>query len=306
MNFTKIVFFNQWRNGDCFINKEYVRDIISHLPDDEFIYAHNNHPNIVSDLNCKHVTLNEIPAINTFLPLAVSRTEPNTLYINTWVGCWIGKHLVENEHANFHRLHTMWKEIFNSLDIEMKGDYSIYLPKVDWYRFDLKECDSYLRTIIPKNLILICNGVQQSGQSSMGDMSHIIKSLASSFPDYEFLITCDIGLTMRNVRCTDDVFGGPTGNLNQIGYISQFAKLIVGKNSGPFTYAHTKTNMNNPEQTFMCFSHKMRDCLMGEGEYLTNSYFSDTIDDNVAIKIISDLILKPTYSSNRKPTKHIT
>ena len=306
MNFTKIVFFNQWRNGDCFINKEYVRDIISRLPDDEFIYAHNNHPNIVSDLNCKHVTLNEIPAINTFLPLAVSRTEPNTLYINTWVGCWIGKHLVENEHANFHRLHTMWKEIFNSLDIEMKGDYSIYLPKVDWYRFDLKECDSYLRTIIPKNLILICNGVQQSGQSSMGDMSHIIKSLASSFPDYEFLITCDIGLTMRNVRCTDDVFGGPTGNLNQIGYISQFAKLIVGKNSGPFTYAHTKTNMNNPEQTFMCFSHKMRDCLMGEGEYLTNSYFSDTIDDNVAIKIISDLILKPTYSSNRKPTKHIT
>ena len=64
--------------------------------------------------------------------------------------------------------------------------------------------------------------------------------------------------------------------------------------------------VSGPVQTFMCFSHKMRDCLMGEGEYLTNSYFSDTIDDNVAIKIISDLILKPTYSSNRKPTKHIT
>jgi hypothetical protein len=45
---------------------------------------------------------------------------------------------------------------------------------------------------------------------------------------------------------------------------------------------------------------------MGEGDYLTNSYFSDTIDDNVAIKIISDLILTPTYSSGRKPTKHIT
>lgn len=306
MNFTKIVFFNQWRNGDCFINKEYVRDIISRLPDDEFVYAHNNHPNIVSDLNCKHVTLNEIPAINTFIPLAVSQTDPNTLYINTWVGCWIGKHLVQNEHANFHCLHTMWKEIFDALDIKMRGDYFLYLPKVDWYRFDLKECDSYLKTIIPKPIILICNGAQQSGQSSMGDMSHIIKSLASSFPDYEFLITYDIGLTMPNVRCTDDVFGGPTGNLNQIGYISQFAKLIVGKNSGPFTYAHTKTNMNNPEQIFMCFSHKMRDCLMGEGDYLTNSYFSDTIDDTVAIKIISDLILKPTYSSNRKPTKHIT
>ena len=306
MNFTKIVFFNQWRNGDCFINKEYVRDIISRFPNVEFLYAHNNHPNIVEDLNCRHVTLNDIPAIGTFVPLAVSQTEPNTLYINTWVGCWIGKHLAEKDHANFHCLHTMWKEIFNALDIEMKGDYFFYLPKIDWYRFDLKECDSYLRLIIPKNLILICNGVQQSEQSSMGDMKNIINSLSSSFPDYAFLITHDIGITKNNVNCTDSIFGSPTGNLNQIGYISQFAKLIVGKNSGPFTYAHTKTNMNNPEQTFMCFSHKMRDCLMGEGDYLTNSYFSDTIDDGVAIRIITDLILKPTYISKRKPTKHIT
>jgi hypothetical protein len=44
---------------------------------------------------------------------------------------------------------------------------------------------------------------------------------------------------------------------------------------------------------------------MGEGDYLTNSYFSDTIDDDVAIRIITDLILKPTYTSKRKPTKHI-
>ena len=304
MNFTRVVFFNYWRNGDCFINKEYVRHIISHYPNIKFEYAHNNHPNIVGDLNCTHIKLENLP-VGTFTPIGLDN-DTGTLYINTWVGCWIGRHLKEKDHANFFCLHTMWKEIFDILKIEMKGDYFFYLPNINWYQFDLSEADAYLRTIIPKPMVLICNGVQQSEQSSMGDMSHIIESVASSFPDHEFLITHDIGLTMRNVRCTDAIFGGPTGNLNQIGYISQFAKLIVGKNSGPFTYAHTKSNMNNPEQTFMCFSHKMRDCLMGEGEYLTNSYFNDTIDNDVAIKIISDLILTPTYSSNRKPTKHIT
>ena len=306
MNFTKIVFFNQWRNGDCFINKEYVRDIISRFPNVEFLYAHNNHPNIVSDLNCKYITLSEIPTIRTSMPLSFSINEPNILYINTWVGCWIGKYLKEKEHANFFCLHVMWKEIYNVLEIEIKSDYLLYLPKIDWYSFDLKDCNLYLRNIVPKNLILVCNGVQQSEQSSMGDMKNIIDFISSSFRDYEFLITHDIETSNKNVSCTDKIFGSSTGNLNQIAYISQFAKLIIGKNSGPFTYAHTKSNMNNSEQTFMCFSHKMRDCLMGEGEYLTNSYFSDTIDDNVAIKIISDLILTPTYSSNRKPTTHIT
>lgn len=306
MNFKRIVFFNQWRNGDCFINKEYVRDIIGRFPNVEFLYAHNNHSSIVGDLNCRHVTLNDIPAIGTFVPLAVFDNDPNTLYINTWVGCWIGKYLREKDHANFHCLHSMWKEIYNALSLEMKGDYSFYLPEIEWFRFDMKEAESYLRLIIPKNLVLICNGVQQSEQSSMGNMRKIIDTISSEFPDYEFLITHDIGLIKKNVTCSDTLFGSPIGNLNQIAYISQFAKLIIGKNSGPFTYAHVKSNMNNQGKTFMCFSHKMRDCLMGEGEYLTNSYFSDTIDDDVAIKIITDLILNPVYTSEKKPTRHIS
>jgi hypothetical protein len=42
---------------------------------------------------------------------------------------------------------------------------------------------------------------------------------------------------------------------------------------------------------------------MGEGEYLTNSFFSDTIDDIEAFKIISELIESPKYEAIKKNTK---
>ena len=51
---TKVIFFNQWRNGDCFLGKEYVREIVNMFPDIEFAYAHNNYPDIVGDLGIKH------------------------------------------------------------------------------------------------------------------------------------------------------------------------------------------------------------------------------------------------------------
>jgi hypothetical protein len=96
------------------------------------------------------------------------------------------------------------------------------------------------------------------------------------------------------------------GSLNKISYISQQAELIVGKNSGPFTYAHTKFNMSDPNKTFMCFSHKLKDCLMGEGEYFADSYFSDTLDNDVAIRIVNELINNELASSNKNPTRQLT
>jgi hypothetical protein len=245
------------------------------------------------------VSLSAIHPIGTFTPL--TQVE-NTLYINTWVGCWIGKHLKEKDHANFYCLHDMWKEFYQALNLEMKGDYSYYHPSIEFQKFDLTEANHYFLRSNPKEFILICNGVQQSEQSSMGDMRNIIFELATRFPEKDFLITHKVDVELPNVTYTDDLFNASTGNLNQIAYLSQFTKLIIGKNSGPFTYAHIKENMNNYQKTFMCFSHKMRDCLMGEGEYLANSFFSDTIDDNKAIEICENLIRHPSYVNYKKPT----
>lgn len=305
MKADQIIFFNHWRNGDCYINKEYVRDIISRYSNVKFYYAHNNHQEIILDLNVTHLHINEIANINTFTPLAFDK-QTNTLYINTWVGCWIGKHLKEKEHANFYVLHRMWKEVFDALELEMKGDYFYYLPEIHWHYYDMTLCNQYLQSVKGKRLFVFCNGKQQSEQSSMGDMANIIFNLASKYSHCEFFVTDKVDVDLSNVKFSEDILKSTTGNLNKISYITHYSELIVGKNSGPFTYAHTKSNMNNVKQTFMCFSHFSRDCLMGEGTYLCNSYFSDTIDDNQSISILENLIENPMYSSIRKATCHET
>jgi hypothetical protein len=145
-----------------------------------------------------------------------------------------------------------------------------------------------------------------SQQSSMGNMEKIIDNISSAFPDHRFLVTDRVNVQKPNVQYSEDVLDGTVGNLNQISYITHSAVLIIGKNSGPFTYSHTRENMENPRQTFMCFSHKMKECLMGEGEYLANSYFSNSTDDAVSTNIISKLIAEPVYNPVAKPTQHIS
>jgi hypothetical protein len=72
--------------------------------------------------------------------------------------------------------------------------------------------------------------------------------------------------------------------------MSNFSKLIIGKNSGPFTFAHNFLNNSNPDQTFLCLSKNMKHCLAGEGEYHATHLFSDTTDDDEAIQIIINTI----------------
>ena len=67
-----LIFFNQFHNGDCFVGKEYVREIMRQLPGVEFSYAHNNHADIVKDLGCKHLGLNNIPPMDRMTRVAES------------------------------------------------------------------------------------------------------------------------------------------------------------------------------------------------------------------------------------------
>lgn len=307
----KIIFFNQWRNGDCFIGKEYVRDIISRFPDVEFGYAHDNYPTIVADLKIKHMRLKEIPQIGTFVPMAYEE-QSQTMYINTWPGCLIPKYMGEKDHANFKRLQNMWNDVYSTLNIEMNGDYQNYLPKIDWDCYELEDAQQYLDRINGKKLIVFCNGQQQSQQSSMGNMRDIIHAIATEYKYYEFLVTDELdfdlpnvtysGTQTRDMNASNVIFGPMTvGSLNKIAYITRYADLIVGKNSGPFTYAHFQENLDDQNKTFMCFSHVMKDCLLGDGEYRCNSYFSDTLSENKAIDILRRLI----SNTNKKPTCQI-
>jgi hypothetical protein len=243
---------------------------------------------------------NQAAPIPYHMPMLVD-TVTNTVYINTWVGSF--QDLPKwGRHANFTTFPHMWKAIYDYLNLPMIGDYDCYHPEILFDRYNTSHAQEYLSSIGDSPLVVICNNNVLSRQSSMGDMERIIDNISSQFPDHQFLITDRVNVHKSNVQYSEDVLKGIVGNLNQISFITHAADLIIGKNSGPFSYAHTRANMTNPHKTFMCFSKQIAECLMGGGKYLANSYFSDSTDDVTATRIITSLISAPSYSSELKNT----
>lgn len=302
-NVDTVVFFNHYENGDTFINREYIKDIIKNYPKASKVYAHKKHPSLFMDLPVQQLPLTSLPAdINQNVVVGYAEMN-NTLYVNAWIGCHLTTGLLPHgRHANFSLLHRAWSTVLTTLQIPVRN-WEDYHPSVDYNVFDMTEANSYLNKIGNKPLVLICNGKVASGQSDMTEMVSTISILANEFPEHEFLVTYKVDMNLPNVTYTDDVFGSREGNLHHIGYISKRANVIVGKNSGPFTFCHSRENMNDPKKTFICFSKHAVDSLMGEGEYSCNSVFSGTTNEVVAANIIRDYIQNPRYATVKKKTE---
>jgi len=299
MKIDRLVFFNHYNNGDCFINREYVRDIISKLDAREVYYAHKNHTSITQDLSVTHISLADLPGqVHQGLRIAYDPGS-STMYVNTWVGATVPRYFNWGQHANFVILSRIWQDYYQELNLTVNGDYAEYLPNISFDSYDLEFVDRWIDLSRSVPVILICNGHQQSGQSRLGDMGIVLKNLAHEFPDRIFLSCHRLDLTESNVFYTDDIFGSSTGNLPHISYISQHADLIVGKNSGPFTFAHTQTNLNNADKTFLCFSDDRTSCLTGQGQYWATTLFSDAVEDTQ----VTETIVKTMATKNKSTEK---
>ena len=291
----KIVFFNQFHNGDCFVGKAYVRAIVNALPDVEFEYYHMNHPDIIKDLPVTYRPLDQLPAISQTTRVAES-TDKETVYINTWVGCWQGALFPYGEHINNQRLHAIWSKYFEYLNLPL-GKQEDYLPTIDFTQYDIRAAYDFVDQALNSNekIVLFCNGTANSGQSRVGDFGSVIAKLAKDFPNKRFLLTAAIdGLSAPNIYLANDVL--PTqSNLNQIAYISQFSELIVGKNSGPFTWCQFRNNLLDGLKTFFNFSILPTDCPSGGSRYLARCLFSPVSDEARIYELIKDVLDNPSY-----------
>lgn len=289
----RIVFFNQFHNGDCFVGKGYVRALVKALPDVEFEYAHLNHPDIIKDLGIKMVSPETLPVNLTHMIRIAENAETETLYINTWVGCWQGELFPFGEHINNQRLHNIWTKYFNYLNVAITDDHHDYLPDIDFGFYDCNNVDAFVTDAQMRNetIVLICNGSANSGQSRMGDFSNIVRELAAKYPRRRFVLTQPIdNLRASNIYYAGEITGQQC-DLNQIAYLSQWSELIIGKNSGPFTYCQFKDNLNNPDRTFLNFSVLPTDCPSGGSLYAARCCYTAVTDDLRAQQLIENLLV---------------
>lgn len=293
----RIIFFNHWRHGDSFVNKAYVKQIIESFPESKFGYAHAFHPNIVADLNCEHLTLDQLPAELTWHQILGTDFGTNTLYINAWPGNWRGRFF--GQHPTLPTINYGWQEVFDQLNIPLLGGYDFYLPSTDFNFYDLDRAKFYLKLkkIGIRPMILLCNGPVRSKQSDVNEMTVLVDKLSQILPNYEFLTTYPVNVKQANVSCTDDIFETDVGNINQIAYLSQFACLVIGKNSGPFTYSQHRANLINHKKKFLCYGKHQEDWILGNGEYYCNTYFSSNTDE---LRAVDEVLAVLNYSATKE------
>lgn len=243
-----VVFYNHYHNGDVHYSRNFCRDVIKSLlvynPDLKFYYFHSNNPTVVADV-CDFIPHNVYDIaniannINSYSQYTVQKDH---LFINTWIGSAGHKFLgqegctVDTNIGMFRELYVQLNDFFK-INLQIKERDS-YLPEIQFDKFRINEIKP-----LPNNIILVCNNFVASGQAPNFDFSQEFTSISEQYSHLNFILTnkYDPVITNRsNIFYIDDFISG--FNLNEIGYISLFAKLIIGRNSGPFCFATNKQN----------------------------------------------------------------
>lgn len=293
-----IVFFNHAHSGDLFTTRGLVSDIQRQLPDYNYSYLHYSDPATLLDLIPTH-SPEECKAVLSQIDLH-SRLiiAPDTLFINTWVGAysWLWH---PYPHPSYIRHLLMYEQCYldvnDNFGTNLVLDPNVwnYIPDINYSVYNTTIVDNLLSS--GKKVHLICNGSVRSKQSSMGDMKNIIEILANKYPNDIFVVTAAFDTKASNIVFTDYLFNKPC-DICEISYLSSKIDVIVGKNSGPFSYTNTRKNLQNPEKYFICFSHNPEDTLPYGLEISSNFIFSDTTEDVVAIDIIEKAINKYVFN----------
>jgi hypothetical protein len=307
MELSSIIFFNHWHYGDLFSTRGLIDDIRSQLPDNfPLLYAHYKNPAATADVaqqldkqNCA-ILLNKIYERNPFL------NGPDTIFINTWVGAYQG--LWPNTHPSYISHHVIYGHLYHALknnyglEFKLNPDVWHYVPDIDYSVIDRSVTDKFVQNASGK-IFLFCNGGVQSTQSSMGNMAQTIIWLSKVYTDDTFVATERFETNQPNIVFTDDIYNKPC-DIIDISYLSRSSHLIVGKNSGPFTYASTKSNLKDPTKMFWCFSHKPEDVLPYGLDLKCDFRFSTVTSDVEAsaqlskgIRLIHEYNLTPGWNT---------
>lgn len=296
----KIIFFQHHHNGDLFVSKEYVRQIINDLPDFDVEYFHNNNPKTLLDLEISQRTFD----VNSISKEVVYIEKPNHLFINTWL--FVHPQYDRRGSINQSVMHRIFSDVFNKINQYFNvnlilKDKQNYIAKINYLKFDVTSIDKFIESNNRKK-ILLSNGKPMASQSFDNNMSNIVNNLAKKHSDIDFICTDKFETPQKNILFTDDLI--PTAqdtailnpwnkkrcDLNEISYLSKFCNIIVGKNSGPYIYCMTEENINDPKKTIIVFNKRGLDSLLAEINYKARYIYKKIDHKNFNEQLVTEII----------------
>ena len=295
MNF---VFYSQFHNGDCFLSKGWVQDLIEKIPNANFYYAHQRSPEILKDLNAQYLDMRTVPVLWSLTSQPIAKVGED-IAIHTWCGIFreekYGGIIPPLGHSTFIRQYEIYKKIceyiflLSGIDVKVSNEPKDYIPKIDFSRYDLSAADQFVSSLQGKMMFLFCNNDVMSGQSDVGDMENVLCSLSERFPDCAFVSTKKLSAKKDNIYYTNNIFN-KNFDLNEIAYLSKFAKMIIGKNSGAGIFVQFQENLNDENKTFYFLSHREDDNPHFGLNFPATMKFSSESDDRKLIELFTKQI----------------
>jgi hypothetical protein len=284
-----IVFYNSFHLGDLFTTREWVKDIIRQTQNCNHTYAHRHDAKLTHDMCAFHDQSTTLIASLPIFDKFVWDAKSHTLFINTWVGAY---HDHFERHPSFLQHHNiiltcyaLLRECFQ-LDLNCNPDPWYYVPRINYTHYDLT-CAHRVVLQHTGSKWLFCNNDVKSNQSSMQDMQHMITQLATQNPQITMFVTKQLPIQLPNVLYTSDIFPH-MNDLIETSYLSHYCDVIVGKNSGAFTYTQTKNNLQNASKKFVCFSHEQSHVLPHGLNHKCAFVWTNSLDDATCVNLIQD------------------
>lgn len=294
-----VIFFNHFHNGDIHVSREIVRKIINHVhqqnPNIKFSYSHSNSANL----------LNDIPNLS-FDPIAVKNikdaysnlmTSNDTIYINTWYAQQQHKYMNQyglTMDCLYAALDDSCKKIWNFSLSNISTDLSSFFPSIDYSKFEINDARLWLANH-PEKKIFVANGLALSGQATNFSMIPIITQLAQKYPNKTFILTNKEGvINLSNVVYSSDIIKKTSmSDLNENSFISSHCDVIIGRSSGPSTFAMTQENLFKRNIKILYFTNIVPN---PPNKFWADSIFRDHV--NFSADIINTNESSPALVSN--------
>ena len=273
---TKLIFYNNFHNGDIHFTREFVKDIIKKTSYDEYYFLHKRSQKLLMDIpSLKYGVLND--NCKAEMPYCVINNET---YINTHMGVYeIFVDKVTDVSLNV--FYDYFQVIFNMLRITMEKK-RYYLPSIDYSIFEINNIKEYIEKNKAYIKVLVCNGEVHSNQSMNVDFLSLIDKLSTNFPNIHFILTDKKDLIEKeNVFYTNDIIKSTNGDLNEISYLSTFCSSIIGRASGPYSFSGVKENMNDVDKIFIFICSNFSDGAWYDKTLCNKVWINDYTAENI-------------------------
>ncbi len=283
-----ICFFTNGHNGDIVHSKSFIEDIASQL-DIPCLYHHNNNPIISKDLSTTFTQVFPSDYYSRFI-----ETE-KIFFVNTWLypysqdDFFVGVNM-ESNYKIYSYICSVINQKFNK-NLKLKNIES-YLPFINFNNVNRDNIEHFASLNQGKK-VLFCNGPCMSGQSSYNEnLKELIERLSQKYKNVTFVATEKFETDLDNILFTDDIININRCDLNEIGYLSTFCDLIIGKNSGPFCFSTNRDNYNDENKVFFAFGHSVSDCFHTGSSIKAKFIFNSSENKDIIDNAIDDTIQK--------------